>query len=246
MRQLHGRSSNSCASPPLLRDYCCWQPSSAAQCHTQQHSYTATQQHYQHRKSKSNTQTPKHTVPQLHTPQHCTLNVLVTTVVTHNGGAGLYTRPRPREAASSAATPRGTHNTSSTVLQSLPAHTLQQCDTATATCTIAGHASHYCAAWTASDRRRRRHRQHTRNTAPPLQRGGNARVHAAQRDAQTRTINREHNRTQLCAVTQQPQRSAAQRRTRGNTKPQSQYCGAAPYSLRSRQHRQCAHCTSRV
>ncbi len=30
-----------------------------------------------------------------------------------------------------------------------------------------------------------------------------------------------------------------QRRTRDNTKPQSQYCGTAPYSLRSRQRRQC-------
>ncbi len=30
-----------------------------------------------------------------------------------------------------------------------------------------------------------------------------------------------------------------QRRTRDNTKPQSQHCGAAPYSLHSRQRRQC-------
>ncbi len=30
-----------------------------------------------------------------------------------------------------------------------------------------------------------------------------------------------------------------QRRTRDNTNPQSQYCGTAPYSLRSRQRRQC-------
>jgi hypothetical protein len=64
-------------------------------------------------------------------------------------------------------------------------------------------------------------------------------VYTTQRDAQTRAINREHNPTQRCAVTQQPQRSAAQRRTRHNTKPQSQYCGTAPYSLRSRQRRQC-------
>jgi hypothetical protein len=55
-------------------------------------------------------------------------------------------------------------------------------------------------------------------------------VHAAHRDAHTRAINR-HSPTQRCAVTQQPQRNAVQRRTRDNTKPQSQYCGTAPYTL---------------
>jgi hypothetical protein len=44
----------------------------------------------------------------------------------------------------------------------------------------------------------------------------------------------------------QPQRNAVQRRTRDNTKPQSQYCRTAPYPLRSKQRRQCAHRTSRV
>ncbi len=48
-----------------------------------------------------------------------------------------------------------------------------------------------------------------------------------------------NNPTQHCAVTQQPQRDAVQQRTRYNTKPQSQYCGTAPYSLRSRPRWQC-------
>ncbi len=64
-------------------------------------------------------------------------------------------------------------------------------------------------------------------------------MHAAYRDAQTRAITRKHNPTQRSAVTHQPQRDAVQRRTRDDTYPQSQYCGTAPYSLRSRQRRQC-------
>jgi hypothetical protein len=157
IRQHHSRSSNSCASQPLLRDYCRWQPqrpSNAAQCHTQQYSNTATQRHSDTTTQRHTTQqrtlttaqcssrvhTGKHAAPQLHTPLHSTLNVLITTVVTHNGGAALHTRPRPRAAASSAQL--RAHNTSTTVLQSLPARTLQQCDTATATCTITRHVSH--------------------------------------------------------------------------------------------------------
>jgi hypothetical protein len=70
------------------------------------------------------------------------------------------------------------------------------------------------------------HAQH--RTTHPLRCGGNARVYAAQRDAQTQTINP----TQRCAVSKQ-------RRTRDNTKPQSQNCSSAPDSLRSRQRRPC-------
>jgi hypothetical protein len=117
------------------------------------HSNTATQRHSDtarslpHTAARGNqrttyTQTPQHTAPQLHAPLHSTLNVLVTTVVTHNGGAELHTRPQTRAPASSAATPGGTHSTCSTVLQSPPARRLQQCDTATATCTITRHMSH--------------------------------------------------------------------------------------------------------
>ncbi len=62
-------------------------------------------------------------------------------------------------------------------------------------------------------------------------------MYAAQRHTQTRAINRQNNPTQRCAVTQQPQRNAVPRRTRNNTKPQSQYCGTTPCSLRSRQRR---------
>jgi hypothetical protein len=47
------------------------------------------------------TQTSKHTAPQLYTPLHCTLNLLVTTEVTHSGGAALRTRPRHKAAAPS-------------------------------------------------------------------------------------------------------------------------------------------------
>jgi hypothetical protein len=85
---------------------------------TQHHSDTATQAHQrtlplteikeQRTHRRRNTQRRSYTV--LHTPLHCTLNVLVTTEVTHNGGAALHTRPRPRAAASSAATP-GAHTT---------------------------------------------------------------------------------------------------------------------------------------
>jgi hypothetical protein len=133
----------------------------------------------------------------------------------------------------------GTHNTCSTVSQSLSALTPQQCDTATATCMITARA----ALVRIMDCQRSppppptTHGQH--ETAPPLQRGGNACVHAAQRDACTRAISHKHNPTQRCAITQQPQRNAVQRRTRDNTKPQSQHCGTAPYSLRQRQLRQC-------
>jgi hypothetical protein len=121
---------------------------------TQQHRDPETQQ-LEHRNARSlphtaargnqratYTQTPKHRAPQIHTPLHCTLNVLVTKEVIHDSSAAVHTRPRPRAAASSAATPGGTHNTCSTVSQSLPARTLQQCDTATATRTITGHVSH--------------------------------------------------------------------------------------------------------
>jgi hypothetical protein len=82
-----------------------------------------------------------------------------------------------------------------------------------------------------------------RSTTLPLQRSGNARVHAAQRDAHTRAINRGNNPTQRCAVTQQPRRSAVQRRTRHTTNRQSQYCGTAPKPMRSRQRR---HCTPKT
>jgi hypothetical protein len=119
---------------------------------TQRHSITAIQRRSNarsllHTAAHGNqratyTQTPKQTASQLHTPLHCTLNVLISTVVTRNGGAVLHTRPRLRAAASSAATPDGTHITASTVLQSLPRRILQQCDAATATCTITGHVSH--------------------------------------------------------------------------------------------------------
>ena len=53
------------------------------------------------------------------------------------------------------------------------------------------------------------------------------------------TQSARNNRKQRCAVTRQPQRDAVQRRTCDNTKPQSRYCSTAPYSLRSRQRRQC-------
>jgi hypothetical protein len=161
--------------------------------------------------------------------------MLVSAVVTHNDGAVLHTRPRHQAAASSAATPGGRHNTSTTVLQSLSALTLQQCDTATATCTITGHVSHECATWTASDRRCRP--QHTRNTAPPLQRGGNARVYAAQQDTQTRAINR--NQRSHAALRSHTAATArrVQPRTRTNRHPQSRYCGTASHSLLSRQRR---------
>jgi hypothetical protein len=49
----------------------------------------------------------------------------------------------------------------------------------------------------------------------------------------------QDNPTQRCAVTQQPQRDAVHPRTRDDANPQSQYCGTAPYSLRSTQCRRC-------
>ncbi len=151
------------------------------------HSNAATQQHSNTRslphtaahgdQRETYTQTPKHAAPQLHTPLHCTLNVLVSTVVTHNGGAASHTRPRHQAAASSTATPGGTHNTSTTVLQSLSALILQQCDT-----------PHRTRVALVPPQPPTTHA--LRSTALPLQRSGNARVHAAQRDAHTRAINR--------------------------------------------------------
>jgi hypothetical protein len=80
------------------------------------HSNTATQQRTlttstlpPTRSGLACTQASKHTAPQLHTPIHCALNVLVTTTVTHNGGAALHARPRVQAAASSAATPHTQH-----------------------------------------------------------------------------------------------------------------------------------------
>jgi hypothetical protein len=67
---------------------------------------------------------------------------------------------------SNTATHRHSNTATHAHYHTLPARTQQQCDTVTATCTITGHASHQCTTWTASDRRRR-NRQHTRNTAPP-------------------------------------------------------------------------------
>jgi hypothetical protein len=52
-----------------------------------------------------------------------------------------------------------------------------------------------------------------RNTALPLQRGGNARVHAAQRPAHTHEQPTDKNSpTQRCAVTQQPPRDVVKQR----------------------------------
>jgi hypothetical protein len=139
--------------------------------------------------------------------------MLVSAVVTHNDGAALHTRPRPQAAASSAATPGGRHNTSTTVLQSLSALTIQQCDTATATCTITGHVSHECVARTASDRRRRP--QHTRNAtllshcnaavrpAPIIARvtQNSARLQATHAIPRTQTQHTRNPRTSLTATT---------------------------------------------
>jgi hypothetical protein len=177
-------------------DSCSDRTCNAAQCHIQQHSNTATQRHSDtarslpHTAARANqratyTQTRKHTAPQLHTPLHCTLNVLITTVGTHNGGAALHTRPRPRAAASSAATPGGTHNTSTTVTQSLSALTLQQTYTTTAARTITAPAKHWCAQCTGS---RNKQQQHARRTTLTLRSRGNARTDAAHRGAQARAI----------------------------------------------------------
>ena len=189
MRQHHSRSSNSCASPPLTAAATV-QCSAVPHTATQRHSDTATQHaHFTHcrsRKSKSkHAQTRKHTAPQLHTPLHCTLNVLITKEVIHDGSAAVHTRPRPRAAASSAATPGGTHNTSTTVTQSLSALTLQQTYTTTAARTITAPAKHWCAQCTGS---RNKQQQHARRTTLTLRSRGNARTDAAHRGAQARAI----------------------------------------------------------
>ncbi len=100
----------------------------------------------------------------------------------------MHNRRRPRAAVSSATTPGGTRNTCSTMSESLSAPTLQQCDTATATCTITGHVSHLRATWTASDRR-----QHTRN-ATPLSHCNAAVMHASTQRSETNV--HEHFTTQ--------------------------------------------------
>jgi hypothetical protein len=79
--------------------------------YTATHSHTLAQphrgQHNQRRKhtdTHSHTQTSKHTGTKLRTPLQCTLNMLVSTVVTHNSSTALHTRTQPQSAASSTAT----------------------------------------------------------------------------------------------------------------------------------------------
>jgi hypothetical protein len=79
----------------------------ATQLHsTQQHSNAAMHAHYQRTAAHGNQQCTHRnpTAPQLHTPQHFTPNMLVSTVVTHNGSAASQTRPLLQAAASSAHT----------------------------------------------------------------------------------------------------------------------------------------------
>jgi hypothetical protein len=86
-----------------------------------------------------------------------------------------------------------------------------------------------------------------RNTTLPLQRGGNAQVHAAKRDAQTQAFNQPQKQSNatLRSHTAAATRCGAATHTR-QYKAQSQYCGAAPYSLQSRKRRECKHYASRV
>jgi hypothetical protein len=85
------------------------------------HNNTTTQQHsiarsLPHTAAHGNqraiyTHTSEHAAPQLHTPLQCTPKMLVSTVVTHNGGAAWHTHSPPQAAASSAATPHTAFNT---------------------------------------------------------------------------------------------------------------------------------------
>jgi hypothetical protein len=198
--------------------------------HTQQHSGTETQNTVAHGNQRATyTQTSKHAPPQRRTPLHYTPNMVISTVVTHNGSAALHTRPPPQAAASRAATPHTQHfhhGVAVAVASYTTAVRHCDCDTHDHRTRVALVRSTDC------QRPQQPPTTHARcNTALPLQRGGNAHVHAAQRDAQTRAINGENNPTQRCAVTQQPQRQET-------THPQPQYCDTSALSLHSRQLRQ--------
>ncbi len=105
------RDSTTVASQTLAHRHGCCAPTAAdsrsdrPMQRSATHSNAATQQHSNTRslphtaangdQGETYTETPKHAAPQLHTPLHCTLNVLVSTVVTHNGGAASHAPTTP-------------------------------------------------------------------------------------------------------------------------------------------------------
>jgi hypothetical protein len=142
---------------------------------TQRHSNAATHAHYQRTAAHGNQQCTHRnpTAPQLHTPLHCTPNMLVSTVVTHNGSAALQTRPRLQAAASTAASPHTQH------LHHSVAVAVGSYTTAVEYCDCDVHDHRTCVTLVSStdcQRPPEPPRQHTGDTAPLLQRGGNARV----------------------------------------------------------------------
>jgi hypothetical protein len=137
----------------------------------------------------------------------------------------------PTTASSSVEQPLRTHDTCTTVLQSLSALTLQRCDTATATCTITGHE---CVARTASYRHSHQQTQVQRNTTLPPQR-----VHAAQQDAHKRAINNKIPRS----TTQSHSSHSETRCSNAHATTQSRNRDTA---VQRRLHAQDARSTSRV
>jgi hypothetical protein len=207
MRQYNSSSANSCASPLLLCDYCRLQPqqpSNAAQCHTQQHSNTATLTTTRccQRRSESNTsETPK---------QRSAAATHTTTLHTQRARRHGKNTQRQRGSAHQPTTASSSVQRSNSRRHTLHFHH-----------GVAVAVGSYTTAMQQTPHRTRvalvrrtdcqrppqpptTHAQ--RSTAPPVQCGGNTRVCAAQRDAHTRAINHRNNRTQRCAVTQQPQR----------------------------------------
>jgi hypothetical protein len=187
--------------------------------HTHTHSNKATQQrmritaHCRSGNSRSNLHgdIPKHSAAATHTTTLHSQHARQQSNSTQRQHTMAHPRPRAMQQRPAQPLALSTHNTSTTVLQSMSALTRQQCDTAPATCTIEGHVSHWCVARTASDSRS--HRQHPRNATPHC----NAAVpHACmQRSAiHTRAIIRENIHAALCRHTAATAKRGAATHTR--------------------------------
>ncbi len=155
--------------------------------------------------------------------------MLVSTVITHNGGAVLRTRIQTASSSVQRSNSRGhTQHFHHRVAVAVGSYTtaVRLCD-----CDMHDHRARVALVRSTDCQRPppppTTHAQ--RYTALPLQRGGNARAHATQRrGTHKHEKSTTNNPTQRCAVTQQPQRDAVQQRRRDNTNPPSQYCGTAP------------------
>ncbi len=158
---------------------------------TQQHSNTATQQH-------SNTATQQHSNT---ATQQCTLST--THCRQRRSESNMHTDPQTRSAAATHSTTlhtqRARYHGSNTQRRRGIAHPPTTPSSGVQRSHSRRHTQHFhhgvtvaVGSYTTAMRHRAGHKSHwyLARTALPLQRSGNARVYAAQRDAHTRAINR--------------------------------------------------------